>query len=166
MRYVFETSGVDAKGEDITEMVNRARRVPPETFFKYVDVREAQARLGYIKDGFPTLKRAQFVELYKSKYIGTPCFFIVHSAIEYVWVQPNFVKNDPLTRKELNAFLKGFREAILEEYKRVLRNRSAFDDWMFDKGSHAPLKIAVMEAANHIPMSDELRKQIKNYSHF
>jgi len=88
--YYFEIDCVSAKGEDISEMVDLSREISYQTFFSHVNLNEVMeifpfyerdSRLGL------TLKNDWAVSYFKSWYRGRPCYFIVHSAIEYVFTK-------------------------------------------------------------------------------
>jgi len=88
-QYVFETTCVGAGmqgAEAITEMVDNAREVTWGTIKKHISANE----LKILTSGYTTGLRLQddyTVSFWKSKYRGRPCYFIVHSAIEYVFVK-------------------------------------------------------------------------------
>ncbi len=85
-RYAFETTCVNARGDDITEMVDAAREITWGTIKKHISASE----LSILTSGYTAALRLQddySVRFYKSKYRGRPCYFIDHSAIEYVFVK-------------------------------------------------------------------------------
>lgn len=97
--YAYETSCVHAKGEDIQEMVDLARKITWETFRKYVYWREVKSLFpdysyrgenfdeqGILTIGFH-IKDDFAVSFWKSRYRGKPCYFISHSGIEYIWTK-------------------------------------------------------------------------------
>ena len=86
MRYV--TCCVYAQGNDIENMVDVAKEIKYATFMKYVNSKELARILTYPwgrEEGL-RLKSDYHVRYYKSMYKGKPCVFIVHSAIEYIFV--------------------------------------------------------------------------------
>ena len=82
-RYAFETTCVSALAGPILEMVGRAREVTWRTFIRHVPV----SGLRSLFPGPPALKRDYHVRFYRSRFNGKPCYFLVHSAIEYVWTE-------------------------------------------------------------------------------
>jgi len=87
--YVFETSCVGARGEDINEMRQDPREITYRTMLKHCDLSVVAEQLCYgkRKDVDITLKEDPYVAYYKSTYRGKPCYYLVHSAIEYIWVK-------------------------------------------------------------------------------
>lgn len=86
--YYYETNCTVADGDAIGEMVDSARAVTYETVRAHVgDFDRAKEMLGYTPDirRVLTLKKDWHVSFYKGKYQGVPCYFIVHSCIEYVF---------------------------------------------------------------------------------
>ena len=90
--FQFETCCVNAKGDDIYEMVERSRNITYRTFFKHIlldEVLSIFAGIGYARDSRSglTLKRDWGVFYAKSRYQGRPCYYLSHSGIEYVFVE-------------------------------------------------------------------------------
>ncbi len=82
VKFIFETDCVSAKGDDIIDMVDQAREIKVSTFLKRVDIDPTEWGVD--------LREDWHVRFYKSKYKGKPCYFLEHSAIEYVYVKPEF----------------------------------------------------------------------------
>jgi len=76
----FITNCVSAKGGDIEAMVNKARKVSYKAMAKACNLQEWTQAWGV------PLYKDYAVSFYKSTYKGMPCYFFVHSAIEYVFV--------------------------------------------------------------------------------
>jgi len=75
-------SCVNLSGRLITEMTGRGREIKYNTFIRHIDTSDL-VEFGTC----PTVKNDYHVRFYSSKYDGKPCVYMVHSAIEYVWVQ-------------------------------------------------------------------------------
>lgn len=82
----YSTCCVDARGDDIEAMRDDAREITLSTFRKRADCREWEESAGYGRH-FP-LARDYHVRFFKSRYLGRPCYYVVHSAIEYIFLQP------------------------------------------------------------------------------
>jgi len=87
-KFYFLISCVQSTYKAITDMVDRSREITYQTFFKHVDWREVTEMFGY--DYHPakglTLKNDWHIGYYKSVYQGKPCYYLKHSAIEYIFV--------------------------------------------------------------------------------
>jgi len=89
-QYRFETDCVSSDAKSINDMCDMGKEVSYTTIKKYCDgLRQWELSMGYQPDGKKglTLKNDYAVRFFKSKYRGKPCLFIMHSAIEYVWVK-------------------------------------------------------------------------------
>ena len=84
--YVLLTTCVSAPAEKIHEMRDSARPVTLATVRRHCDLREWEHSMGY-RRGDLTLKDDWAVSFFKSRYDGRPCYYIVHSAIEHVFVE-------------------------------------------------------------------------------
>ena len=82
---------VSSNGEAIEEMVDGATQITRRTFIKHVawpDLLELEASLGYAdhyRRGM-TMAADWHIRYNKSTYQGKPCVYIVHSAIERIFV--------------------------------------------------------------------------------
>ena len=87
--YRFETDCIAARGEDIDAMRAGAREVTYRTMLRWCDLVGLAEQLGYCRSSRQgiTLKGDWGVSYYKSTYRGRPCYFLVWSAIEYVFVR-------------------------------------------------------------------------------
>lgn len=105
--YRYETCCVSADGGDISDMVDQAQDVSYDQFMRNVSIAEIfQSGIGYGYYWTPaqavaagvdyhevarnrplTLKKDWHVSYHRSVYLGKPCYFMVHSAIEYVFVK-------------------------------------------------------------------------------
>jgi hypothetical protein len=87
--YVFLTSCISARGEDIDAMTDGASDI--ETTYaemaKHCDLSRFEAELGYGEDTGLELKNDWHVSYWKSTYRGCPCYYLDHSRIEYIWVK-------------------------------------------------------------------------------
>lgn len=81
----FETRCVEAIGEDITAMVDRARQISRQTFRRHVDLTRFAKGLGYDRH-FP-ITRDYHVRYFRSVYQGRRCYYLVWSAIEHVFTE-------------------------------------------------------------------------------
>jgi hypothetical protein len=70
-------------------MVDQSRDITYRTFQKHAKGLTDWAReMGYVRDpqhGGLSLKNDWHVSYHKSEYDGRPCYYLVHSAIEYIW---------------------------------------------------------------------------------
>jgi len=85
------TTCVDAKGEDIEEMVEEAFEMDHADFIWEIgqeQQKELNETFGYAQRGERGLKLKDdyAVSFHSSHYKGKPCVYMVHSAIEYVFV--------------------------------------------------------------------------------
>jgi len=85
-KFQYLTCCVDAQGADIEAMVDVARDVTLATVRKHCATAEWEKQQGYGRH-FP-LAKDWHVSYHKSVYLGKPCYYICHSAIEYIWVAP------------------------------------------------------------------------------
>lgn len=86
MKYQYETCCVNSTYELITAMTDQAKEITYDTLRKYVDLKEFKESMGYAR-GILTLKNDWAVSYYRSVYNGKPCYYVKHSAIEYIWVK-------------------------------------------------------------------------------
>lgn len=82
-RYAFTTTCVSSRADLILDMVDQAREVTWTTFTRYVHRHQLRA----LFPGPPALERDYHVRFYSSRFKGRRCYFLVHSAIEYVWTE-------------------------------------------------------------------------------
>lgn len=82
--FYYETNCVNSDGDSISDMVDTSRQIKWETLIKHVSIEEIESVL---PNENPTLKKDWSVRFYKSKYKGQPCYYIDHSAIEYVFAK-------------------------------------------------------------------------------
>jgi hypothetical protein len=88
--YHYNTNCVNSNGRDIQRMTDNSVAVTYDTFLKHCEgVQEVAAQLGYA--GHPraglTLKQDWHVGYYRSTFRGKPCYYMVWSAIEYIWTK-------------------------------------------------------------------------------
>ena len=84
----FETCCINAKGNDIREMVDQSRDLTYRTFFRYVSIEEVLELFPVyertVRTGL-TIKKDYCIQYSKSKYQDRPCYYLTHSAIEYIF---------------------------------------------------------------------------------
>jgi hypothetical protein len=88
--YTYTTNCVSAKGDDISEMVDIAEDVTYDELKEHCQgLKEWELGNGYQPDGGKglTLRKDWAVSYHRSKYLGRPCYYIYHSAIESVWTK-------------------------------------------------------------------------------
>ena len=98
MEYHYETCCVHSTAKLITEMVDRAREVTWRTFRKHVpldEIKQAFPSYSYRRERYNPdtgeltapmhIKDDYAVSFWKSRYDGQPCYYLVHSSIEYIW---------------------------------------------------------------------------------
>ena len=81
-RKQFLTTCVASTAEKIDAMVDNAREITYNTFLRHVGAEELKE---FNHPSLP-LKKDYHVRYFKSKYEGAECVYMVHSAIEYVFV--------------------------------------------------------------------------------
>lgn len=86
--FEYQTCCVAAEGPDITDMVDAAHDVSYQEFVRNCEgVAEWARDMGYeatSRQGL-TLKKDWYVSYHRSVFRGLPCYYLVHSAIEYIW---------------------------------------------------------------------------------
>ena len=87
--FAYETCCVNSTAELITDMVERAREVTLTTLRRHcaglVEWEKCQLYATGNRRGGLRLAKDYAVSFFKSVYNGKPCYFIKHSAIEYIW---------------------------------------------------------------------------------
>lgn len=88
--YRYETCCIHSDYESITSMTEQSSDVSYRTMLKYCDLASWAEDHGYevrqnVGHGL-TLKGDWHVSYHKSVYRGKPCYYLVHSHIEYIWV--------------------------------------------------------------------------------
>lgn len=87
--YRYRTCCVDSTAEKIHAMTDEARDSSLQTLRKHcAGLEEWERSMGYTtghQRGGLRLKDDWHVGYFKSRYCGRPCYYIVHSAIEYIW---------------------------------------------------------------------------------
>lgn len=92
MPYRYVGRCVELDGQDITEMTEKATKVSRVTFGtnigrdNYLLISDG---LGYSRHHMQglTLAKDYHVGYYRSQYRGKPCYYMVHSLIEHVFVK-------------------------------------------------------------------------------
>ena len=87
MAYQYLTCCVDSDGRSIDQMVDAGREVKNETFRRKLGpdaYRELEKRFGYGRH--LSLADDYHVRYFTSIYRGQKCIYMVHSAIEYIYV--------------------------------------------------------------------------------
>ena len=84
MKYEYLTCCVNSTAQLIDAMVDAARTITYKTFIHRVNI--DVGAFGYVKHG-KGLKLCNdwAVSFHKSNYNGTPCYYMQHSAIEYIF---------------------------------------------------------------------------------
>ena len=89
--YYYQTCGINSTARAINEMVDQAREVKLATLERHcVDLDKWKEVNDYScqnHKGFMKLEDDYAVSFHKSKYLGRPCYYMVHSSIEYIWVK-------------------------------------------------------------------------------
>lgn len=83
-KLTYTTCCVSSNADDIIDMVDKSQQITYETFIKYVSAKEL---LEMFCSGFKwkSLKRDYHVKYFKSTFKGNHCYYLTHSAIEYIW---------------------------------------------------------------------------------
>ena len=85
MKATYLTCCVNSPARFIQTMIDKAREITCNTFLRRVGI-EVEG-FGYVRRGKGLKLRDDYhVRFYKSKYRGKLCYYMVHSAIEYVYV--------------------------------------------------------------------------------
>ena len=87
--YQYHTCCVNSTYELISDMVNNSTEITANTFFKYVSLQDVNEMFGYNQNCplLNSIKKDYHVTYYKSHYNGQKCYYLKHSAIEYVFIQ-------------------------------------------------------------------------------
>jgi hypothetical protein len=101
MNYKFKISCIDSKPELIEQMVENAREIKYDSLKKFVPVAELMKLFpdylwgkGNVSQSTLKLRNDRHVKFFGSNYDGQKCFYIVHSAIEYVFTEEPDVQTD------------------------------------------------------------------------
>ena len=93
-KFKFHTDCVSSDGESINNMVDhdKQRDITRNTFLKYVckeDLQQLEDNFGYSRHYKQGLIMANdwHVSYHKSFYRGKPCYYLCHSAIEYIFIK-------------------------------------------------------------------------------
>lgn len=85
MKANYLTCCVNSTAKLIDNMVDMAREITCKTFLRKVNI--SVEDFGYVRRGKGLkLQNDWAVRFYKSKYRGEPCYYMVHSAIEFIYV--------------------------------------------------------------------------------
>lgn len=87
MDYVGNCTHLD--GQDVEDMVDQSTEVSAKEFRKNIgdrEYKELEKDLGYGAVPSLNLESDYATSFYKSKYRGQPCYYLEHSAIEYIFV--------------------------------------------------------------------------------
>lgn len=86
--YVYLTCCVDSTAAKLNPMLAAAVAVTYRKFLKCCDPRECGVLADYPFDPRKglTLKNDSMVYYFRSWYCGSPCYYVQHSAIEFIWV--------------------------------------------------------------------------------
>jgi len=79
MRHLLTTC-VQARARDIERMVNESIEITYQTMKKHCDLSM------WDKEHAPHISRDHGVSFYRSRYQGYRCYYLVHSAIEYIYM--------------------------------------------------------------------------------
>lgn len=84
--YYYRTNCINSTAQLIDDMIEREREITWRTFLRHVPIKEIVTCLpSYNKT--PHIKDDWAVTFHKSEFAGMPCYFITHSAIEYVFTR-------------------------------------------------------------------------------
>lgn len=98
--FYYETNCINSTARKIMDMVDRARQITWKTFSQHVhwkEVRRVFPSYSYQGEEYNPdteeltmpmhIKDDWAVGFYKSVYAGRPCYYISHSAIEYIFTE-------------------------------------------------------------------------------
>ena len=90
-RAEYHTCCVDLSQDDVPALnaMQEARQdISFRTFRRHVDYLQTARGLGYgPQPGDLKLQGDYHVRFYRSKFKGAPCFFMIHSAIEFIFIR-------------------------------------------------------------------------------
>jgi hypothetical protein len=83
-KLIYTTCCVNSNADDIIEMRDKSREITYKTFIKYVSHKEL---LDMFCEGFEwkSIKNDYHIRYFKSTFKNHPCYYLKHSAIEYIW---------------------------------------------------------------------------------
>lgn len=97
-KFTFVTDCVHSTADKINAMIESSTQITWETFIKHVDIEEIRSLFGFyawhgesVPDGWNGrrkllhIKDDYTVTFNKGTYEDKPCYYIVHSAIEYIF---------------------------------------------------------------------------------
>lgn len=91
MSYHYHTCCINSTAINIYTMVDNAIDITYCTMLKHCSgLLDWAERMGYVRDGRSkglTLKNDWGVSFHRSKYRGRRCYYVCHSAIEYIWTE-------------------------------------------------------------------------------
>lgn len=85
----------DATYEELHSMYDRNRAITFRTFAKHVDVQPIAEALGYAFDRNARglrLSKDWAVRFHKSVFKGQPCYYLVWSAIDHIFMHPHQIE--------------------------------------------------------------------------
>lgn len=91
MKYKYSTDCTSAREKDIRDMVDSAIMITRRTFLQHVDradLAQLEQSMGYSAHPSQGLVMAAdwHVSYHKGKYRGKKCYYVYHSAIEYIFL--------------------------------------------------------------------------------
>lgn len=95
MNYEFFTNCVSCPQKlvpDLVSMVEDATEITLKTFKNKCNpfsLNLVLEELGYTENSMPKIENDWHVKYFKSEFAGNPCVFIVHSAVEYIFLDDN-----------------------------------------------------------------------------
>lgn len=93
MGYQLAIRCIDVPNEHVDmlhDMTERAREIAFKTFARHVEWKEIAEHMGYVtRSGVKGLRLSAdyAVSFYRSFWNGAPCYYMVHSAIEFVFLK-------------------------------------------------------------------------------
>lgn len=93
-KFIYHRCCVDfsmAEVGDLQAMIDAARPITLRTFRRHCDTAAWERQMGYERGGQQRHKRLSLthdwhVRYYRSRFRGRPCYYAVHSAIEYIFL--------------------------------------------------------------------------------
>lgn len=87
MQYV--TCCIHSTADAIRDMIDHERQISYKTALKRIgrnELAKVFPDYDWQRSGGLTMKRDWHVGYYRSRYLGRPCYFVRHSAIEYIFM--------------------------------------------------------------------------------
>jgi len=86
MGYMYHTDCVNSDAVSIDDMIDSSVEITLRTFLKHISREDLYDVLPIYNKTFP-IEKDYHVSYHRGKYQGKKCYYVVHSAIEYVFIK-------------------------------------------------------------------------------